>query len=134
MALPLALLGALAPIVSNVVNRLLPEDPEKAALIQRELSLELMESADKLAQSQAGIITAEANGESWLQRSWRPIVMLWFSGLVGAHWFGYTPENLSTGAIEGLFTLVQIGIGGYVVGRSGEKISRNVASMLSKKE
>ena len=35
-------------------------------------------------------VQAEAKGESWLQRNWRPLTMVWFSFLVGAYWFGYT--------------------------------------------
>ncbi len=133
MGIP-ALIGVIAPIVGDVLKRVLPEDPDKAAEIERELSLRLMNSEDKIARAQADIISAEARGDSWLQRSWRPIVMLWFAGLVGAHWFGFTPPNLSNDAITGLFTLVQIGIGGYVIGRSGEKISRNVAEMVGRRD
>ena len=50
--------------------------------------------------------------------------MLWFAGLVGAHWLGFTPENLSQDTVNHLLTIVQVGVGGYVIGRSGEKIMR----------
>ena len=127
-----ALIPALAPILSSVVSRVLPEDPEKARQLENELKVEMMNRSSELAQAQASIVRAEAEGESWLQRSWRPIMMLWFGGLVGAYWFGFTPPNLNEEAITGLFTLVQIGIGGYVVGRSGEKIARNLKDVMRK--
>ena len=44
---------------------------------------------------QATIITAEAQGESWIQRSWRPITMLTFVALVVARWMGYSAENVT---------------------------------------
>ena len=48
--------------------------------------------------------------------------MLVFVGLICAHWFGFTPDNLSEAEILELMDLVQIGLGGYVLGRSAESI------------
>ena len=70
------------------------------------------------------IIVAEAKGDSWLQRSWRPISMLFMLGLVGAHWLGFTAPNISDEVILKLLNIVQVGLGGYVLGRSGEKIAK----------
>ena len=72
-------------------------------------------------------VQAEAQGESWLQRNWRPLTMVWFSFLVGAYWFGYTPEKLSDAAVLSLFGLIKLGLGGYVIGRSAEKITKEVS-------
>jgi hypothetical protein len=36
---------------------------------------------------------AEAQG-SWLQRNWRSLLMVTFAGLVVAHWFGFTAQNI----------------------------------------
>ena len=71
--------------------------------------------------SQAKIITAEAKG-GWLQRNWRPLLMLTFAGLVVAHWFGYTAPNIPESVQNSLLNIVLVGMGGYIVGRSGEKI------------
>lgn len=79
-----------------------------------------------MMQMQTDIIKSEAQGESFLQRSWRPIVMLVFVGLVSAHWFGVTPKNMRPETIDNLFLLVQIGLGGYVVGRSAEKVAKSI--------
>jgi hypothetical protein len=75
----------------------------------------------KVVNAQEAIIVAEAQGGSWLQRNWRPVVMLWFVVLIGAHWFGFTAENLSEEQVLKLLDIVKIGLGGYVVGRSAEK-------------
>lgn len=68
------------------------------------------------------VVQAEAQGESWLQRNWRPMTMIWFGVLIGGHWFGFTPQNLSQSEILSLFDLMELGLGGYVIGRSVEKV------------
>lgn len=70
---------------------------------------------------------------SFLQRNWRPGLMVFFAGLIGGYWFGFTPENLSEESIQDLFELVKLGIGGYVVGRSAEKIAQTIAPKMGKK-
>ena len=59
-----------------------------------------------------------------LQRNWRPITRLSFLGLVVADAFGMLAFRLADQA----WLLLQIGLGGYVVGRSVEKISPQIAA------
>lgn len=80
-----------------------------------------------LIEGRTQAVTAEAKSESWLARSWRPLVMLWFSSLVGLHWLGFTPDDLDTGVVSQLLDIVQYGLTGYVVGRSAEKITKSVS-------
>ena len=98
---------------------------EVSADKKAELQAKLLTIESDVKKTQADIIVAEAGGESWLQRNWRPIVMLIFAGLVCAHWFGATPENLNQESIEGLLDIVKIGIGGYVIGQSAESVAKN---------
>lgn len=113
-------ISAISNLVGKAIDKAFPDKTEanklKAAVDQELISL----SAQEL-QSAAAIITAEASGESWLQRNWRPLLMLWFAALVGAHWLGYTPTNLPESVVNNLLDIVQVGIGGYVLGRSAEK-------------
>jgi hypothetical protein len=90
----------------------------KLAVIQNEIHSKLIEYETKLLQSKTEIITAEANGQSWIQRNWRPITMLTFLGLVVCDSFGWLANPLAAEA----WTLLQIGLGGYVTGRSAEKM------------
>lgn len=97
-------------------------DPNAAAKVQQvEADLEKTR-----LEVRGRAVQTEAAGESWLQRNWRPLIMLWFAALVGAHWLGWTPDNLDSGVVTQLLDVVQIGIGGYVIGRSAEKITRSV--------
>lgn len=104
----------------DAVNQALKTDP-KAAIKLREVEADLEKAR---LESRSNIITAEANGESWLQRNWRPLLMMWFAILVGGYWFGMTPDNLSEATVLSLFDIVQLGVGGYIAGRSAEKITR----------
>ena len=96
----------------------------QAALKLREVEASITQA---LIQQRGSVVQAEASGESWLQRNWRPMVMLWFAGLVGGYWFGFTPDNLSDETVGALFEIVQYGLSGYIIGRSAEKITRTVS-------
>jgi len=48
--------------------------------------------------------------------------MIIFAGLIVAHWFGYTAPNIPESVQNSLLNIVLVGMGGYIVGRSSEKI------------
>ena len=73
--------------------------------------------------SQAQVIMAEANGQSLLQRNWRPLVMLWFAVLISLSFFGYRPEGITEAMFVELMALLKIGLGGYVIGQSAEIVA-----------
>jgi hypothetical protein len=58
--------------------------------------------------------------------------MLVFCGLIVARWFGWAAPNLSEAEYLKLWSIVEFGLGGYVLGRSAERISGNIASALKK--
>ncbi|UYM16264.1 holin family protein [Endozoicomonas euniceicola] len=109
------------PLLGTLIDRVLPDkakqDKAKQELASMIVSGELNELAER-----AGVIKAEAQGESWLQRSWRPIVMLVFTGLIVARWLGWSAPDLSEAVELKLFSIVQLGIGGYIASRGIEKV------------
>lgn len=120
----------LLPVINSVVSlvdKFVP-DKGKAQELKAQITLEVLENKSKELENAVSVINTEANGHSWLQRNWRPLVMLTFTGLTVAHWLGYTSPNLSEEQILGLLDIVQVGIGGYVLGRSGEKIMKEYKS------
>lgn len=64
------------------------------------------------------IIDSEAQSEHWVTATWRPITMLTFLGLAVGDTFGLFATPLRDEA----WMLLQLGIGGYVAGRSVEKV------------
>jgi len=75
-------------------------------------------------EGQQKIITAEASSTNLLASSWRPITMLTFLVLAVGDSLGLLASPLRDEA----WMLLQLGLGGYVVGRSGEKIARTMKS------
>lgn len=71
-----------------------------------------------MMEAQARIVNSEARSEHWLAATWRPITMLTFLCLTVGDSLGL----LATPLRDEAWMLLQIGLGGYVVGRSGEKV------------
>lgn len=109
--------GALFKTVDKVIDNKGEADKIKQDIQQRIIAGELKE-----LEGAAKIIQTEAQG-GFLQRNWRPIMMLVFAGLMVAHWFGFTAPNIPESVQNSLLNIIMIGIGGYTVGRSGEKIA-----------
>ena len=87
----------------------------------------------------ASIVRLEAQG-NWLQRSWRPILMLSIVAIVVNNGI-LCPVLKSLGLpivpmelTSELWTVLQVGLGGYVVGRSGEKIMQTYQDAQIRKE
>lgn len=86
-----------------------------------QLEAKLLELQARVVEAQQTIIVSEAQGGSWLQRNWRPLTMLTFVSLVVAHWLGFTATNLTPEERLKVMDIIQLGLGGYVIGRSVEK-------------
>ena len=127
-----ALLPALVPILGDAIRRLFP-DPAEAAKAQAELNNALIANAAKIEEAAASIIADEAKSEHWLTSSWRPLVMLTFTALIVARWLGYSAPGISEAEVLKLWDIVQLGLGGYVIGRSAEKIVPQLAQIVAKR-
>lgn len=111
--------------VNGVVDTISTSDDEKLAK-KNELATIVTGALTQIAAYQAGVITAEASG-NWLQRSWRPLLMLSFGFIVVYTKFLAPCFNLPNTELEPDFwELLKLGIGGYVVGRSVEKVADTV--------
>jgi hypothetical protein len=126
-----ALIPVLAPILGNIIKSKFP-DPAEAAKAEAELTAQLWQNAHQLNAAAADIIKAEAESKHWLTSNWRPITMLVFVVLIVARWFGWAAPGLSEAEYLKLWSIVEFGLGGYVVGRSVEKIAPTVATVLKR--
>lgn len=114
------IVGGLFGLIDTAV-----EDKDEAARIKSKLQEMVLSGQMKEIEAAANIIVAEARGESWLQRSWRPLLMCLF-GLIVANNYLVVPL-FGTPAADippDMWDLLKLGVGGYVVGRSVEKGAR----------
>ena len=117
--------------IGKVIDDLFTSDEERDAAKNKILQV-LKEKELELQKMQTDIIIAEAKG-NWLQRSWRPILMLSFGFIViYTKFISQLASKLITPVLEPEFwSLLNLGIGGYVIGRSGEKIAAIVANKIN---
>lgn len=129
-ALDITGIGALSSLVEKGLEKFFP-DKAKLAEATNALITPILAFIQEAVKHQAAIIIAEAQGESWLQRNWRPLVMINFAVLLNAYWFGFAIENLAEAERLALFDIIKLGLGGYVIGRSGEKIAESLAPAIA---
>lgn len=127
----MSVLAVLAPLLGDVVKSLFP-DKEAQQKAQNEITALLIQRQAEIENAAAKVVTAEASSSHWLAANWRPLLMLTFGGLIVARWFGWAAPNLSEAEYLALWNIVELGIGGYVIGRSAEKILPQVAQSLKK--
>ena len=120
---------ALLQVGSQIIERIWPNPEEankaKLRLFELQQAGELQEMTGRLA-----VIQAEASSANWLAASWRPITMLTFVTLIVARWFGWAAPELNEAEYLKLWSIVELGLGGYVIGRSVEKIAPAIADAV----
>lgn len=133
------MLNLLLPILGDIGRRVAgnlfpnPADQLKRDQAEKEFTLGVMQHAQAIEQAAAEVVKAEAASSHWLAANWRPITMLVFVGLIVARWLGWTAPGMTEAEYLSVYDLVKIGIGGYVVGRSAEKIVPMVAETMRRK-
>lgn len=121
------ILNDLLTEVSSAVSNLSADSKEKEK-IKAEITYAILNHYDMVSEMQRDIITSETKG-NWLQCSWRPIVMLTFAAIVVLGIFIDIPL-LKEGSQ--FWDLLELGLGGYVIGRSAEKITTSIGKRLLK--
>jgi len=126
------IIGIVGKIAGSVAERIFP-DPEnelKRVELQQALQAAVLERTSEIEKAAAEVVKAEAQGQNWLQRTWRPITMLVFVALIVARWLGWSAPNLTQAEALKLWDIVEIGLGGYVIGRTAEKVLPGLVDSL----
>lgn len=129
------LLGKVFGIVDQMV-----EDKDAAAKMKAAIQMQMMDIDHKefmsSLQEQASIIKAEATGHSWLQRNWRPLLMLVCIIIVFNNFVLFPYLSMFTTKVTvlelpvWLWRLMVIGVGGYIGGRTVEKAAPGVVEAM----
>lgn len=112
-----------------LIDTVTTSDEEKTSA-KNKLTEIVLNGLNQMQDAQKEVILAEAKG-TWLQRNWRPITMLSFTFIIVYAYFIEpafltTPNPISESLNPNFWSLLKIGLGGYVVGRSVEKVSNTV--------
>lgn len=130
MGIPiLSAIGNILNPIRGIIDDVTTSEEEKLSMkaalmtIEAELSGKMLDYESALASEQAKNIRAEAGSQSWIARNWRPITMLVFVYII-AHNYIIAPifGLVALEIVPDMWSLLKIGLGGYVVGRSAEKI------------
>lgn len=143
MAIPIALAAQLATgLVNGPVSKVLDAhvtDLELRGKLAAELEQQTLAHLSKSAELGAGVVLAEIQSEHWLTRSWRPLLMVILMGflllaglilplvdLIVGHAIPFLPRWQVLPA--GFWDFLTIGMGGYIGGRSLEKVTGLIVS------
>jgi len=129
----LNLLGAVAPLAKTLLGTIDKAVPDKdlAQKIKAEFNNELLNADMSKFKAAANIVNSEAKSQHWVTATWRPMLMycliiIVFNNYILMPYIKYFfGVEITLEIPQDLWTLLQIGLGGYVVGRSGESIAKN---------
>lgn len=119
-------LGAVISPVLDIVDKAVT-DKDQAASIKAELTKALITERSTSLDARMKVVLAEANGESWLQRNWRPLLMLVIVAIVGNNYLlaPYLGAMFGVGLTlplpQSLWDLMTLGVGGYIAGQTAER-------------
>ena len=129
------MLGAVAPLAKILFNTIEKSVPDKdlQEKLKSQLQTQLLQSNTQELQAAAKIIEAEAKA-GWFASSWRPLLMYVLIFILVWNYVIGPVVKIFTGAVISfelpgdVWGLLQIGLGGYVVGRSAESVARTIAN------
>jgi len=136
------MLGAVAPLAKILFNTIEKSVPDKdlQEKLKAQLQTQLLQSNTAELQAAAKIVEAEAKA-GWFASSWRPLLMyvlifiLVWNYVIGPVIKVFTGAIISFELPGDVWTLLNVGLGGYVVGRSAESVARTLANRpVSNKE
>jgi hypothetical protein len=128
----------LAKILFNTVDKAVA-DKDLAAKLKADLQTQMLQSHTQELTAAARVIEAEAKA-GWFASSWRPLLMyvlifiLIWNYVLGPVILFFFKASITITLPGDVWTLLQIGLGGYVVGRSAESVARTMANKPQPKE
>ena len=128
-------LSAFAPLLNTVFKTIEKSIPDKdlQEKLKADLNMQLLTSGTEELKASARIIEAEAKA-GWFASSWRPLLMYILIGILVLNYIispiilALFSKKVGIELPSDVWTCLNIGLGGYVVGRSGESIARTLAS------
>ena len=122
--------------VFKIIDKLIP-DPNLKVKLKTEIETAVREAQSDLVKAQRDVVLTEYSVDSWITRHWRPCLMFLAMFILALYGVILPFLNLLLGAPigfaplwdevpSGVWDLLKWGVGGYVGGRSLEKIAEAV--------
>jgi hypothetical protein len=124
--------SAVAGVVQSIINEF--PNPEQKAAAQATLTQMYITGDLQKMTTAAGVITAEANSANKLTSSWRPVLMYVFMAIIVNNYIlapylqAMFHVGLALAIPPDMWDLLKLGVGGYVMGRSAEKVAPGIIS------
>ncbi len=122
----MGILGAILGPITGIIDKAVP-DADLRHSLKQEIKAKLIDQESALTEAARDVLVAEAKGESWMQRNWRPLTMLVFAAIIANNYL-IAPYVQAFGGVsvvldipDGMWNLLTMGLGGYVIGRTLEK-------------
>lgn len=138
------LIGLIEGPVFSIIDKLIP-DPSLKAKLKAEIQAKTIAHQNEVSTAQREILMQEIGHGDLLTRSWRPVLMyliiifLLVYGLLLpiVDLFTATPVVFNPRWLQmpdGLWNLLSLGVGGYIGGRSLEKIAGSIVGKPPKNQ
>ena len=133
----MGIFAAIIGLFGNVFTGVSKLRTEQAEVIKTSVGsiTEMIKQADltdaEKVKAHALMMAADSKSESFLTRTWRPMIIYACSGTVFAYLFGWTPVNMTPEILNRFLDLmitVVLGFGGF---RTGEKIVDNILRQVN---
>ena len=132
----LPIIGDVVEGISNIAGKFI-EDKDKVNEFNNQIKNKLLSVEQEVIKAQSAVIVAEAKSGSFIAQNWRPIMMLTFVAIIANNYILFPYIQLFGGTSTlleippDMWSLLKIGVGGYIVGRSGEKMVKTYAENKS---
>jgi Holin of 3TMs, for gene-transfer release len=137
MALTTLALSLVTSFMSGPLNKIIDsyvKDLELRRTLKSELETSLLGHFSKSLELEQEVVITEIKSEYWLTRSWRPVLMLCLIAFLVFVGFVLPMADLMVGKTipfnprwtalpDGFWDFLSVGVGGYIGGRSLEKIA-----------
>jgi hypothetical protein len=132
-------LGLVVGPIAEILKKVIP-DADKRAQAQEEITRAVIANEAEIIGAARDVIVAEAQSGSYAARNWRPHLMYFLMALLA--WIAVVAPLAglakdTTGSLRDVppevWQLLMIGMGGYIIGRTGEKIAETFAERMGKR-
>jgi len=128
----MGILGTLLPGLMELISKYITKEEDKVKL-QSEITKHILSNEKSVIEASRDVVKAEVESESVLAKNWRPILMyllmvllVWIIAIAPVFGLVESTKTSLAAVPSDLWNLLMIGMGGYILGRSAENITKSI--------